>query len=158
MPTQPGAGRTDTPAPRAASFKADTLAGRTVSFPDDYHGKLVLLDFWATWCPPCRAQVPYLVKAQNQYAGKDIAILGVSLDQLQRVGADRVERFVKDQKMSWDQVYQDGQKIAGQYGVNGIPAAFLVDGDTGAIVASGDDLHGDALLKTIELRLKEKGR
>jgi thiol-disulfide isomerase/thioredoxin len=158
MSQQPGPGSQLADAPKAAPFKAESLAGRKIDFPGDYRGKLVLLDFWATWCPPCRVQQPYLVKASEKYGGKEFVILGVTLDAFQRVAAPTVERFVREQKMTWDQVYQDAQAIAGQYGVAAIPAAFLVDGDTGAILASGDELHGDALLPTVERQLKDKRR
>lgn len=156
MPQQPGPGREFADARKAAPFKAESLAGRKIDFPNDYRGKLVLLDFWATWCAPCRVQQPYLVKANNQYGGTDFVIVGITLDAFQRVAASTVERFIRDQKMTWDQVYQEAPAIAGNYGVAAIPAAFLVDGDTGAILASGDDLHGDALLKTIEKHLRAR--
>ena len=60
--------------------------------------------------------------------------------------------------MTWDQVYRDASQIATQYGVSSIPAAFLIDGDTGTILASGDELRGDLLQKTVEAQLKNRKR
>ena len=158
MTLPPGPGSQTADVPRAVPFKAESLSGRKIDFPADYRGKLVLLDFWATWCPPCRAQQPYLVQASEKYGGRGFAILGVTLDAFKRIAVTNVDRFVRDQRIGWDQVYQDAEGIAGRYGVAAIPAAFLVDGDTGAIVASGDELHGDELLKTIEKQLGAKRR
>jgi hypothetical protein len=73
----------------------------------------------------------------------------VTLDAFLRTPAARVLEFVKQQHIPWPQVYHDGPAIAARYGVTAIPAAFLVDGDSGKILASGEDLRGEALLKTL---------
>ncbi len=156
MPAErPGSGPATVDGPRAAAFKAETLSGRTVSFPGDYRGKLVLLDFWATWCTPCREELPRVAQIDERYRGQGLAVLGISLDQ-PRTTVGSVASFVKERKMTWDQVYRDAPQIAMQYGVFSIPAAFLVDGDTGAILASGDELRGDLLQKTVEAQLKTR--
>jgi thiol-disulfide isomerase/thioredoxin len=66
---------------KAPAFQTKTVDGKTVNFPADYKGKLVLLDFWATWCPPCRAELPNVISAYNQYHDKGFEIVSVSLDQ-----------------------------------------------------------------------------
>ena len=98
--------------------------------------------------------MPNLTKAYEKYGKRGLEIIGVTLDESQRVPATSVERFVKEQKMRWEQVYKGAQGLAASFGVTGIPAAFLVDGDTGAILARGDELRGNALTKTIEKNLK----
>ena len=139
----------------APTFKAQALSGGTINFPADFKGKIVLIDFWATWCRPCRAELPNVVRAYDRYHARGFDVVGVTLDGIQRVPATRVESFTADQKMKWQQVYADAADVARSYGVDAIPAAFLVDGDTGTILAAGDATHGDALSATIERYLKK---
>jgi peroxiredoxin len=99
--------------------------------------------------------LPRVAQIDERYRGQGLAVLGISLDQ-PRTTVGSVASFVKERKMTWDQVYRDAPQIAMQYGVFSIPAAFLVDGDTGAILASGDELRGDLLQKTVEAQLKTR--
>ncbi len=155
MPVAPGSGRTAVAntAPPTPTFEADTLAGQHLNFPDDFSGKLVLLDFWATWCGSCRAQLPQLVELNKQYSDQGLQIVGITLDAFQRVSADRVKQFTKDNNMPWPQVYADATQVAQKFGVSAIPAVFLIDGSTGRLIASGKDLHGDTLNATIKKNL-----
>ncbi len=135
---------------RAPAFTSETLAGQSVNFPGDYRGKLVLLDFWATWCVPCQAERPYIAAAREKYADRGLVVVGVPLD---TGSAGKVRDFVEKHGMVWDQLYQNASAAAGKYGVTEIPAAFLIDGSTGAILAQGDALRGDDLAPTIERNL-----
>ena len=130
-----------------------------MKFPGKYKGKLVLLDFWATWCGPCREELPNLTAAYKKFHGQGFEVLGVSLDQAK--AEEKLAKFTKDNEMPWPQVY-DGKfwsaAVAKQYGIESIPSAFLVDGETGEIVATGDRLRGTALAGTLEKALgKKKG-
>ena len=142
---------------KITAFKAKRLDGKAVSFPEDYKGKVVMLDFWATWCPPCREEIPGLVAAYNANHDKGFEVLGISLDQNGQ--ANQVKAFMKDQGMTWPQVY-DGKfwkaAVADLYNINSIPACFLVDGDTGTILARDGQLRGGNLDSTIQAALGKK--
>ncbi|MCS6777860.1 MAG: TlpA disulfide reductase family protein [Chloroherpetonaceae bacterium] len=134
----------------AIPFTRQTLDGKTVNFPGDFKGKIVLLDFWATWCGPCLAEIPGLVKNYEKYRRKGFEILGVSLDQPGQ--AEKIRNFLKERRMPWAQIY-DGKfwqaEIAQLYGVESIPQAYLVDGTTGKILAVTPELRGEALETTL---------
>ncbi|MBC8104512.1 MAG: TlpA family protein disulfide reductase [Cytophagales bacterium] len=139
------------------AFDSRTMNGQKITFPKSYPKKLVMIDFWATWCMPCMAEVPNLVKTYEALHDRGFEILGVTLD-LENSG-QKVRSVAKAKGMTWPQIY-DGKgwkaAIAQSYGVTGIPAAFLVDGDTGEIVAAGNDLRGERLAPTIEAALSRK--
>ena len=158
VPTPPdfGVGKT------ILSFEGKDLDGKTIKFPGDYKGKVVLLDFWATWCGPCMAEMPNVVKAYDAYHAKGFDILGVTLDNKDAV--EKIRSVEKDKGMKWPQIYDGGgwkAKIAQQFAIHSIPQAFLVDGDTGEILAAGDAIRGAELAKSIEAALaklsKKKG-
>jgi peroxiredoxin len=142
---------------KAPGFEAKTTDGKQVKFPDDYKGKIVLLDFWATWCPPCRAEVPNLVEAYQKFHAQGFEVLGVSLDQPN--AGTTLTKFTEQTKMAWPQVY-DGKfwqaAVAVQYGIQSIPRPILVDGDTGKILAEGSDVRGADLAPAIEKALAAK--
>lgn len=144
---------------KAFAFHVKTVDGQTVNFPDDYKGKVVLLDFWATWCPPCRAELPRVVAAYNQYHSKGFEIVSVSLDQPGQGPA--LLQFIKDNNMTWPQIY-DGRywkaAVAVQYGVHAIPCPVLVDGDTGVIIATDTGALGHQLTKALDTALAAKAK
>jgi peroxiredoxin len=131
----------------APVFTQNDTAGKPVSL-TDFRGKYVLVDFWASWCGPCRAENPNYVKAYQQYKDKGFTMLGISLD---RAGAkDAWLAAIKKDGLEWTQLsdlqFWDND-VAKLYGVKAIPQNFLID-PHGKIVAA--DLRGDDLEKKLE--------
>lgn len=113
-------------------------------------GKVVLVDFWATWCGPCVAEMPNVIAAYQKYQDKGFEVVGISLDQ----DKEAMERFTADKGMTWPQYFDGegwGNKIAQKFGISGIPATFLI-GKDGKIVAT--DLRGGALEAQLDELLK----
>ncbi len=132
-------------------FDVKDTAGQPLSIAN-YKGKVVLLDFWATWCGPCVHELPNVIKAYNAYHSKGFEIIGISLDKDEQ----KLANFTKEKNMAWRQ-YFDGlvwqNKLAVKYGINSIPATFLLDGQ-GAII--GHDLRGEALDQAVAKALDKK--
>ena len=130
----------------APDFSQPDTLGNAVKL-SDLRGKYVLVDFWASWCGPCRAENPNLVKTFNHYKDKGFTVLGVSLDQPGK--KDAWMAAIQKDKLTWTQVsdlkFWDNE-VAVLYGIKGIPASLLLDKD-GKIIAK--DLRGAELDKKL---------
>jgi thiol-disulfide isomerase/thioredoxin len=121
-------------------FHEKDVTGQPLSIAN-YKGKVVMIDFWATWCGPCVGELPHVIATYQKHHAEGFEIIGVSLDQDQA----KLTAFTKSRDMTWQQFF-DGQgwqnKLAVKYGIESIPATFLLDGD-GKII--GKDLRGEEL-------------
>src|SRR5690348_16763725 len=117
-----------------------------------YKGKVVLIDFWATWCGPCVAELPNVLKTYTKYHNQGFEIIGISLDE----DRQKLLAFTAKMKMPWPQFFDGqgwGNKLAVKYGVEAIPATYLLDGN-GVIIAK--DVRGDALEQAVAKAVSKK--
>jgi peroxiredoxin len=106
----------------APAFSLRDLAGRPLDLAD-YRGKVVVLDFWATWCVPCRQEVPHFVALQKKYGSEGLAVIGISLDDEEKP----VRTFYKEFGMTYP-VAMGNAAMAEQYGgILGLPVTFVID-------------------------------
>lgn len=116
----------------APEFSLLSTTGKKVSL-SDFKGKVVIVDFWATWCPPCRKGIPDLVSLKKQYQDKGVEIIGISLDQEQT--KDDVVPFIKNYGINYPVLYYN-MKVISDYGnIQSIPTSFVIDKE-GKIISS----------------------
>jgi thiol-disulfide isomerase/thioredoxin len=105
------------------AFTLHTLDGKTVTL-DSLKGKVALLDFWATWCVPCRKALPEIKELRQKNAGQPLVVVSVSADEDRKL----VEDFVRKNGMDWPQAWDGkGTVIGGVFGVNNLPTYVLID-------------------------------
>ena len=106
----------------APPFTVTDLQGQKLTLAD-YRGKVVLLDFWATWCAPCLGEIPDFVEMQQKYGPQGLQVIGISMDD----SAKPVRAFYEQQKMNYPVAVGDA-KLADQYGgMMGLPITFVID-------------------------------
>jgi cytochrome c biogenesis protein CcmG/thiol:disulfide interchange protein DsbE len=118
----------------------DLRTGKNVQL-SDFRGKAVVLNFWATWCPPCKAEIPWFEAYQNQYGPQGLQVIGIAMDD---AGKDVILKFAGDMRINY-LVLQGTNKVADDYGgVEGLPTTFYIGRD-GRVVARaiGEPSRGD---------------
>lgn len=131
--------------PLAPDFSVTDLSGQTLQL-SRYRGKVVLLNFWATWCAPCRSEIPAFVDLQNEYQRRGLQVIGISLDDDQKP----VHTFYQQLRMNYPVAIGDA-KLAEQYGgILGLPVTFLIGRD-GLIYAK---YEGEVDSSLIERKMK----
>lgn len=110
------------PNPAAPAWQLPDIDGKLVSLAD-LKGKILILDFWATWCPPCRQEIPGFVALQRKYQDRGLVVIGVSLD---KQGPSVVKPFALQFAMNYP-VLMGNKKIITDYGIEVIPTTFIID-------------------------------
>ena len=129
-------------------FQGKDLSGNPVSV-GGLKGKIVLLDFWATWCPLCCQEMPAIAAAYKKYHSQGFEIIGINQDD----DATATGRFVKENGLVWPQYWDGDKKLAEKYGVEALPTNYLLDGQ-GHIIATG--LLGEEIGEAVKKTLKTK--
>jgi len=131
----------------APVFVQSDTSGKPVAL-KDFQGSYVLLDFWASWCKPCRAQNPGIVRLYNKFKGKNFAIVGISLDQKK----ESWTQAIRQDKLGWYQVsdlHFWSNEVAKLYLVNSVPQNFLIDPQGKIIAKNLSEEEADALLEKL---------
>ncbi|MBI4060477.1 MAG: TlpA family protein disulfide reductase [Elusimicrobia bacterium] len=132
----------------AAPLSGKTLAGKTASL-SDYKGKVVLVDFWATWCGPCREEIPGLVELQARLGAKGLAVLGVSMDE----DVAEVGPFVEKMRINYPIILNGGESAPAGWAVPGLPTAYLISRDGKVLLRQFGSKSIDKLAADVEAAL-----
>ncbi len=123
----------------APDFALPDIAGQTIRLAD-YRGKPVILNFWATWCPPCLAEMPTLQRAHDLLAGDGIAVIGINVGD----AADAIKAFLSTTPVSFPLLMDADTEIAQRYPVIGLPTTFIIDPQGQLVYSATGELEWDA--------------
>jgi thiol-disulfide isomerase/thioredoxin len=129
-------------------FSAPLLDGTQVRL-SNLKGKVVFLNFWATWCPPCREEMPSMEALYRRFRGRDLEFLAVDIQE----DKDDVAAFMKQFGLTFPAALDSTGRISAEYGIRGIPATFIIDKEGGIIasVVGGRDWNTEAVFTALEL-------
>ena len=132
----------------ASEFDLNDLDGKPFKLAD-LKGNVVILDFWATWCPPCRMEIPHFESLYRAYRNEGLVVVGISLD---RGGARAVKRFIEKNEMTYPVLIGDAEVTNDYGGIRGIPTTFIIDREgriTGKYVGYRDKAFFEAAIKKL---------
>lgn len=116
----------------------DAVSGEPISS-DALRGRVMVIDFWATWCRPCVAALPHMKELYAKYNPRGVVFIGVSLDNSDASGRQKLLKFVSDNEVPWPQFHQQNRELSSVWKITGIPTVFVVD-KAGRVVAKNGDL------------------
>ena len=108
----------------APDFRLQNLDGQAVSL-SDLRGKPVMLNFWATWCPPCRSEMPFLQQIYEEWSDKGLVLLAIDIGE----GPSQIKEFLEANNLSLPVLLDSDKSVAQRYNITGIPATFFIDKD-----------------------------
>ena len=138
---------------KAPDFTVLDKNGNEVKLSDQF-GKPIVLNFWASWCPPCKAEMPEFNKVYKNTGG-DITFVMVDLMDGQRETKEKGAQFVKEQGFSFPVYFDTKQDAAGKYGIESIPTTIFLDKDGYIVTGAEGAIDAEALQKEIDLILKK---
>jgi peroxiredoxin len=138
----------------AVDFTLPDLAGNPVTL-GDLRGKIVFLNLWATWCAPCRAEMPSMQRLYDRFKGREFAMLAVSED----TDADDVAAFVKELNLTFPILLDSSNRLPARFGVTGYPETFVIDRDGRVIkhVIGPEDWMNPQIIAYFEKLIGGKG-
>ena len=132
-----------TPGQRPPDFVLPDLAGVETTL-NDFRGKLLVLNFWGTWCEPCVAEMPALQRLQNQLGERGLQVLAISVNDSQ----DNLRRFKRRHNLTFPLLYDASGEIGEKYGLTGVPETFVIDQE-GRLVLMPDLESGQPLVRVV---------
>ena len=131
-----------------------TLDGKTLTLPADYSGKVLVVDFWASWCPSCVMSMPYIKQIQAKYAVRGVEFLGISVDDKR----EELQNFIRAQNITWPQAFSgkglDKDPTAQRYGVMAIPSVWVIGRDGRVVSSAASPLPQQDGPSTLELAIQ----
>jgi thiol-disulfide isomerase/thioredoxin len=141
--------------PISAELSLTAFDGRTVDF-GELRGEVVLLDFWATWCKPCREATPHLVRLNRRMEGKPFVLVGVSTDQ----DRENLDAYLAEEGLPWPQLWDANHQLMDAFGVSSLPTYLVIDHEgrpVWLITGWGSD-HGMLLDREVGRRVRQAER
>jgi peroxiredoxin len=129
------------------NFELKDLDGKSISV-SDFADKVVLLNFWATWCPPCKKEIPDFIEVYSEYRDRGVVFIGISNED-----TGTLRSFAEDFGINYH-ILVDNKNITGQWGIRAIPTTFILNGDGRIIFENVGMMSGDQLIIALEEALR----